>query len=163
MILNCGQNKKTADSKDPISNKTQWSTWQPLAEETVLSLSWPQPLLVNAAGLSRCEGQVCCFCSFFCSFFFFKIQSKSESYVSGITPRWVGMWTMPLCERERVSADHHHKDPGDATLLEGLLRLIAPKWHFLFFFFKSGPCAAQISQNSDPGSSTMQLCCIDLE
>lgn len=79
--------------------------------------------------------------------FFFKIQSKSESYVSDITPRWVGMWTMPLCERERVSADHHHTDPGDATLLEGLLRLIAPKWHF-FSFFKIRPmcCANQPKQ-----------------
>lgn len=36
-FLNCEQKEKTTDSKDPITNKTLWSTWQPLGEETVLS------------------------------------------------------------------------------------------------------------------------------
>lgn len=67
------------------------------------------------------------------------------------------MRTMPLCELERVSADHHHHhhhtEPGDAALLEGLSApanrsQVGNCFFFLFFgllFFKSGPCAAQIS------------------
>lgn len=77
---------------------------------------------VNAAEHTSHEEQVCCY-----------LRSESESYVSGITPRWVGMWIMPLCECERVSADHHHRAPGDATLFEGLLWLIAPKWETFFY------------------------------
>lgn len=76
---------------------------------------------LNAAEHTRHEEQVCGY-----------LRSESESYVSGITPRWVGMWIMPLCECERVSADHHHRAPGDATLFEGLLWLIAPKWETFF-------------------------------
>lgn len=130
-----------------------------LGEETVpysVQLIPPQSLLVNAAGISCCEGQVVLF-SFV---FFFKIQSKSKSYVSGITPRWVGMRTMLLCERERVSADHHHTDSRDATLLEGLFQLIAPEWGTLFnFFLKIRPmfCANQPKQRSSSQHNAIVL------
>lgn len=97
---------------------------------------------LNAAELTRHEEQVCCY-----------LRSESESYVSGITPRWVGMWIMPLCECKRVSADHHHRPPGDATLFEGLLWLIAPKWETFLLAMCCKNCPKQRSS-----FQTMQSC-----